>query len=123
MFLFFAAGILTVADLPQLKTKLQSISVLWHPLGTKLGLDPQNLIRIGQDGRDFDTCLGMTLEAWLSMTHPLPTRETLAECLSSSEIDSHDLAESVLQMQDEDKIKAKNNSDDFKTEQAFFKNL
>ena len=36
---FFVAGPLTLADLPMLQTRLDSVSGLWYPLGMELKVD------------------------------------------------------------------------------------
>ena len=89
-FLFpFVAEVLTLADLPMLQTRLDSVSGLWYPLGMELKVDTNILGGIPQvAGNDPSHCLSIMLMRWLQTKDPAeaPTLDTLARSLSSPSI-------------------------------------
>lgn len=91
-----AANTLTLADLPVLQSKLQTVSGLWYPLGVKLQLQPNVLGGIPRvAGNDHATCLSVMLMQWLQCKEHPPTLDALINSLNSPEIGDRHLAESL----------------------------
>ena len=80
---------MTLADLPMLQIKLESVSGLWYPLGMELKVDTNILGGIPRvAGNDPSHCLSIMLMRWLHTKDPVqsPTLDTLVRSLSSPSI-------------------------------------
>ena len=72
------ANTLTLADLPVLQSKLQTVSGLWYPLGVRFQLQPNVLGGIPRvAGNDNATCLSVMLMQWLQCKKHPPTLDAL----------------------------------------------
>ena len=90
------AKTLTLADLPVLQSKLQTISGLWYPLGVELQLEPNVLGGIPRvAGNDTAACLSVMLMQWLQRKDRPPTLDALINSLDSPKIGDHHLAQSL----------------------------
>ena len=99
MVISFTAKPLTLADLPSLKVKLQTVAGLWYPLGMELGIQPATLGGIpGAAGKDPSSCLHTVLKEWLETNDQsrIPTLEALAESVSNPIVGDKELAQSLL---------------------------
>ena len=70
-----------MGDLALLKTKLQPMGTLWHPLGAELGIDTESLLGIAKAGGDSATCLSVVLTQWIASAKSPVTVEHLAKCV------------------------------------------
>ena len=89
-----AGKTLTMGDLSLLKTKLQPMSTLWHPLGAELGIDADSLLGIAKAGGDSATCLSVMLTQWITSNKSPSTLEHLAKCVEK--LGNKSVAQSLL---------------------------